>query len=392
MTEQTEVPSTIEDAARRKRVVDHILRYELFRHRDITEQLRVLLRVNEDPDAFNRSTWDILYFLIQSHLQEFTPNVTDIYLATGLSKGTAITGLAELERRGAIHKVQDREDARRRRIDISESVVRELDLFISQSGERLGFAYEPLSQADDQAQVAKRRSDGTGQEPLIDLLNQLSHQLRTPLTAIVGFSEMIADETLGPVHPVGYAEYARDIRHAASNLLDAMNNLVDTTLAEYGVNIPLGPLSQLDFEEIVDSTCREAAHAADRRGVILRRKWGSAKGRISGDQDRLKQCVRRLVEATVSTNGRGQTIDVETSFETGKGVTLKVISPTRPATTARADSERTIGAPEQNGLLQGLPLIRAIVQAHGGKIDLSEDGPRRFITRIFLPDQAPASK
>ena len=147
MAEQPENSSLINSLADEKRVVEHVLRYELYRHRDITERLSQLLGVDQNPDAFNRSTWDILYFLMQSRLQGETPNVTDIYLATGLSKGTAITGLAELERRGAISKVQDREDARRRRIDISDSVAHVLEAFVAECGEldfyppELNFAY-----------------------------------------------------------------------------------------------------------------------------------------------------------------------------------------------------------------------------------------------------------
>ncbi len=370
----------------RARIVEHVLRYELYRHRDISDRLRNLLSITEDPNAFNRSTWDILYFLMQSHLQNIVPSVTDIYLATGLSKGTAITGLAELERRHAIAKVRDHSDGRRRRIDISKHVADELEKFVTECGDRLG---QPFDAPSERALTRMSTSDDQ-EEPLIGLLNQLSHELRTPLTAIVGFSEMIADETLGPVHPVGYAEYARDIRHAASHLLDAMNNLVDTTLAEYGVNIPLGQLTQIDLEAVVDSACRVAAGNADRRGVTLRRKWGSAKGSALGDEDRLTQGIRKLIAATIESTGRGQTVDVETSFDESTGLTLQVISPEAPLVTKTPQGPRPIGAPEQDGLVRGLPLIRAIVEAHGGEVGSKQDGPRRFITMISLPKGGPA--
>lgn len=262
MNTHTHPDKTVLNPEERRRIVEHVLRYELYRHRDISERLKDLLSIDDDPDAFNRSTWDILFFLMQSYLQETIPSVTDIYLATGLSKGTAITGLAELEKRNAVGKVRDHTDGRRRRISISDSVVQELEAFIVECGDRLGQSYK----SSDPVQELQKVSSAEQQEPLVGLLNQLSYELRTPLTAIVGFSEMIANETLGSVHPAGYAEYARDIRHAASHLLDAMNNLVDTTLAEYGVNIPLGTLNQVDVEEIVDSTCRSVAVIADRRG------------------------------------------------------------------------------------------------------------------------------
>lgn len=373
----------------RQRIIEHILRYELYRHRDISERLSELLSIDTDPIAFNRSTWDMLYFLMQCYLQGFTPNVTDIYIATKLSKGTAISGLAELERRGAIRKVQDGVDARRRRIDISEKIADTVEFFITECGQRLSQPFDVIeaAQSPDTNPIF-----GKGQEPLINLLNQLSHQMRNPLTAIVGFSEMIANQSLGPVHPVGYAEYARDIRSAASHLLDAMNTLVDTTLAENGINIPLGRLTPVDIEEIVDRTCRTAAGNAERRGIILRRKWSSTKGLISGDQERLTQCIRLLIEATIDSTRRGHTIDVETTFDHSKGLTLRVISPTSPKRDEQPNDERILGSSGQGGLMKGMALISAIIHAHGGTVATLEEGARRYVTQIDLPTEGAIEK
>ena len=127
----------ITDMTERKRVVGHVLKYELYRHRDISDRLTDLLDIKDQPDAFNRSTWDILFYLMQCHLQEMVPSVTDIYLSTNLSKGTAITGLAELERRNAVRKVRDQMDGRRRRIDISKRVAELLEHFVAECGARL---------------------------------------------------------------------------------------------------------------------------------------------------------------------------------------------------------------------------------------------------------------
>ena len=388
MVPETGASPHLPEGDRRQQVIDHILRYELYRHRDISERLSALLSIDTNPASFNRSTWDILFFLMQSYLQGVTPNVTDIYITTNLSKGTAISGLAELERRGAIRKVQDGDDARRRRIDISSKVADTVEFFISECAERLGQPFDALqvSQPVDTPLVF-----GQGQEPLISLLIQLSHQLRTPLTAIVGFSEMIANEALGPVHPVGYAEYARDIRSAASHLLEAMNTLVDTTLAEHGIKIPLGSLLKTDIEEIVDRTCRTAATSAERRGVILRRKWGSTKGQIVCDQERLTQCIKLLIEATINTTGRGHTIDVETMFNPATGLTLRVIAPNPPRPVDRNNQGRTFGTPEHDELLRGMPLITAIIHAHGGEVSNLEEGPRRHVTQIDLPVDGPAA-
>ncbi len=375
----------ITDMQERQRVVGHVLRYELYRHRDISDRLSDLLNVKDDPDAFNRSTWDIIYYLMQSHLQEVVPSVTDIYLSTNLSKGTAITGLAELERRGAIRKVRDELDGRRRRIDISESVAELLEYFIAECGARLGQPYE----IGPQEPVPGTSAENSSNDSLIDLLNRLSHELRTPLTAILGFSEMIAEETLGPVQPNGYAEYARDIRRAASHLLSSLNDTVDTTLADHGVDIPLGPLVYIDIEEIVDSACRAAAGVAERKGVVLRRKWGSTKVRTLADSERLIQAIRKLIDGAVASTGRGQTIDIETGIDQRDMLTLKIISPESSTTPHQNDPDAPIGSPGGSNFAKNMPLIRAIAEAHGGDILTQQDGPRRHVLSLRLPKDGP---
>lgn len=371
------------DHPERDRVIGHVLRYELYRYRDISDRIADLLKVDSDPGAFNRSTWDILYFLMQNYLQDEMPNVTDIYLATNMSKGTAISGLAELERRNAIRKVRDHSDGRQRRIAISDDVAALLNAFVDECGDRLGQPFALPTPASD-----KKLEESQG-EPLVNLLNQLSHELRTPLTAIVGFSEMIADETLGPVHPAGYAEYARDIRRAASHLLDSLNELVDTTLAEKGVDIPLGVVNQVDMDELVDLACRATAGIAERRGIVLRRKWGTSKGRILGDKERLSQALNKLIAATVATAGKNQTVDVEASFDMQKGMLLRIISPEPPTAPASVDKSQPIGSPTLPSVAAVLPLVRAIAEDHGGEIVIRQESARRFVTMLRVPKDGP---
>lgn len=374
----------VSEQTERERIVEYVLRYELYRHRDISDRISNLLKIDSDPEAFNRSTWDILFFLMQSYLQQDSPNVTDIYLATGMSKGTAISGLAELERRHAIRKIRDDEDGRRRRIDISLEVAELLEAFVTECGDKLGQPFETGTSTS-----ANNDTGAEHMEPLIGLLNQLSHELRTPLTAIVGFSEMIADETLGPVHPVGYAEYARDIRRAASHILESLNELVDTTLAERGVALPLGVLSSVDLEVIIDKSCRATADLADRRSITLRRKWGTSKGNIVGDKDRLTQAFRKLIMATVATAGKNQTVDVETTFDITKGILVRIISPEPPNAPTRPDNNVTIGTQSPPTVEMVMPLVKAVIEAHGGTIQMQKEYARRYVTQVRLPTKGP---
>lgn len=357
--------------------IDYVLRYELYRHRDLSERLAIALNADQGPEPFNRSTWDILFFLVQSYLEGTTPSVTDIYLAASISKGTAISGLTVLESKNAIRKVSDPSDRRRRLITITDNVAEIVNAFIDECQERLG----QTGTGDDNS----RHESG---EPLINLLYEMSHEIRTPLTAIIGFSDMIADESLGPVQPVGYAEYARDIGKAAAHLLNSLNERVDTALAEHGASISLGARARYEVDEIVDSACRLATPVAERRGVALQRRWGAKSGYVSADKERLIQAIKKLVEGLVSISPRGVNIDVETlpfNKDSVPFLCVRVLTPkliTARETSPLSDSSH---ASPDNVFARSLKLVDAIAAAHGGFVTKEQSGDNSLHYSICLP-------
>lgn len=363
-------------------VIDYVLRYELYRHRDLSERLSTALNVDQEPHAFNRSTWDILFYLIQCHLEGMDPSVSDIYLSVSISKGTAISGLAELERRGGVRKVSDSDDKRRRLITISSPISDVVHEFVAECKDKLALTGSAPHHPQDDSSVDEPVSG----DPLINLLHELSHEVRTPLTAIIGFSEMIADEALGPVQPVGYAEYARDIGKAASHLLNSLNERVDSALAEHGIAISLGPLMPIDLEAIVDAACRVENAAASRRGVELRRKWGAKNSLILADTDRLAQAIRKLIEGIISKTPRGQTVDIETSILTDGStpyVSVRIVSTL--STTPLDPTMQKLRFRDDQILERSIVLIRAIAEAHGGYVVSDTDSDAHKIHAICLP-------
>ncbi|MBW8056234.1 MAG: HAMP domain-containing protein, partial [Nitrospira sp.] len=78
---------------------------------------------------------------------------------------------------------------------------------------------ESLRTARQQAQTADRMKS--------EFLANMSHELRTPLNAIIGFSEIIKDETFGPVGSVQYRDYAGDINESGHHLLALINDILD---------------------------------------------------------------------------------------------------------------------------------------------------------------------
>ncbi len=85
---------------------------------------------------------------------------------------------------------------------------------------------EALRAATDEAE----RANVTKSE----FLANMSHELRTPLNAVVGFSEIMKNESFGPVGNVKYREYAHDINDAGLHLLELINDILDLSKIESG--------------------------------------------------------------------------------------------------------------------------------------------------------------
>jgi signal transduction histidine kinase len=67
-----------------------------------------------------------------------------------------------------------------------------------------------------------------------EFLAYMSHELRSPMNAIVGFSEMMKLQVMGPISPPKYREYAEDIHGSATHLLSLINDILDLSKAEAG--------------------------------------------------------------------------------------------------------------------------------------------------------------
>src|ERR1700750_2773858 len=88
-------------------------------------------------------------------------------------------------------------------------------------------------------------------------LAAMSHELKTPLNAVLGFSEIIRDEVLGPVGHEGYRDYAGDIHKSGSRLLTVINDVLDVSRLEGGLlTIEARPESVAELGEIAIQLAR----------------------------------------------------------------------------------------------------------------------------------------
>jgi PAS domain S-box-containing protein len=222
------------------------------------------------------------------------------------------------------------------------------------------------------------------------LLANVSHELRSPLSAILGWAELLQHEQDPQVLAEGLSRIARNARAQARLVSD----LLDMARAVHG-ELDLHP-SQVD----VGAAIREAVEAERATPQAAQRHVTQAvEGApllITADPDRLGQVLRNLLTNAVKFTSPGDRIHV-TATAAGEGVRLEVTD------TGRGIAQEDLGelfepfrrsasssAGMHGGLGLGLAIVRSIVEQHGGRVTAHSEGLGKGATvQVWLPAGAP---
>lgn len=222
-------------------------------------------------------------------------------------------------------------------------------------------------------------------------LANVSHDLRTPLNAVLGFSEIIKQQLLGPVGHPKYVEYAKDIRDSGTYLLDLVNDLLDISTIEAGQrairreSIRLAPF----FAE-----CTKAATARVTNGAIVGVNLDPEMPPLKADRRALKQVILNLLSNALKfTPPEGKIVlsarrtGDRTTFsvaDTGKGIpkeNLKNI--TRAFERGQSSAYATA-----DGTGLGLAIARSLVELHGGELTIDSEVGKGTEVAFSIPDPA----
>ena len=244
---------------------------------------------------------------------------------------------------------------------------------------------QTLLSAKEQAETADRAKS--------EFLASMSHELRTPLNAIIGFSEVIENETFGPIGNAKYREYNVDIRASGQHLLGLINDILDLSKIESGKD----ELHEEDIEvpEIMRSSLRLVGQRAELRGIKIELDFPDQLPALRADERKLKQILVNLLSNAVKfIDGNGEVTlkawcrmasgHVFQIVDTGVGIAPEDI-PKALSRFGQVDGDLNR---KYEGTGLGLPLTKALVELHGGVFDLrSEVGVGTTVTVRFPADR-----
>ncbi len=217
-------------------------------------------------------------------------------------------------------------------------------------------------------------------------LANMSYELRTPLTSISGFAELLKGGIAGELTPQA-DEYVDAIAKSADRLSQQINTVLDFSQSEAGA-LPI-MRKPVDIEALLKQIVGEWSEKAKADAIELTLDIPAAIGDLTGDARRLEQAIQHIVENAVSFCGTGGRILVHASGNR-KNV-LIAVSDNGPGMTAGEQARALDGATakkpreSQAGGGLGLPLARQLIESHGGILKLKSQKGQGTTVSLMLP-------
>jgi signal transduction histidine kinase len=231
----------------------------------------------------------------------------------------------------------------------------------------------PPAEAAVKAEVASSATDVSGR---LEFLAKVSHEVRTPLNSIIGFTELMLQERFGPIGNKRYTGYVEDIHQSGLYALSLLNDLLDISKIEAG-KFELN-FTAVDVAEIVEDCAASLQPLAKRSRIVLRTSLAPELPTVVADPRRLKQILLNLLTNAIKfTREGGQVIVSGTMIDgelrirvrdNGVGMTKDEIA------YAMQPFHQLDTAPrKQSGTGLGLPVTKALVDANRARLVLASE-------------------
>jgi len=225
----------------------------------------------------------------------------------------------------------------------------------------------PVEQGDELAQVDAalyemaeeiREAQRTKQT----ILSTISHDLRTPLTAVLGHFSLLRRGVFGDT-PAAAVTVAQKCEKDLLQLIHSINDLLDLDKIESG-ELSLLP-KRLSVKKVIESAISIVMVLADEREVTVQGEESSAE--IYADPDRIVQAVANLLSSAVTLSPAGSSVNAS-ALEHNGAVEIRVTSTGTSTTSDLLNAQFDRYQRREHGLRLELPISKELIKLHGGTV------------------------
>jgi signal transduction histidine kinase len=311
-----------------------------------------------------------------SRLLSERPDLVCVLIAADIDARTAINAL----RHGAYDCFDAADDLSQLTAVLTRCFAR-----VAQNRERAA-AFEALRLSKEAAERANQGKSG--------FLATMSHELRTPLNAIIGFSEMMIREVWGALGNAQYRDYVADIHQSGTHLLHIINDILDLSKAESG-KLELDE-EVFDPKDVVRSAMQLLSPRFHAGELTVSLELPNDLPPLRADERKTKQVLLNLLSNAVKFTAPGGSVLVSARFDRRRGLTITVADTgigIAPNDLARVlEPFEQVDSPlnrTKPGTGLGLPLVKAIMELHGGQLELrSKLGAGTRVSATFPAQRA----
>jgi PAS domain S-box-containing protein len=243
--------------------------------------------------------------------------------------------------------------------------------------------------AEEELTQARAEAERTSSQKS-EFLARISHEIRTPLNAIIGFSELIINESFGPIGTERYRDYLRDISRSGNHVLDLVNDLLDISKIEAGEQ-------EMNYEavslnEVLGEAVAMMQPQANRERVIIRSSFASRLPDVVADLRSIKQIALNLLSNAVRYTPAGGQVILSTALEPDGGIAIRVRDTGIGMNASEIDQAlkpfkrvNALKRSHREGTGLGLPLTKAMVEANRARFAISSKPGEGTLVEIDFP-------
>jgi signal transduction histidine kinase len=222
-----------------------------------------------------------------------------------------------------------------------------------------------------------------------DFVHHVSYELRSPLTNIIGFIDLLSDPSTGPLNE-RQKQYTGYVTNSSAALLAIIDNILDLASIDADA-LELTP-EKIDIRETIDLAAQGVQDRLAESDIHLKIQADDKIGAFIADGQRIRQILFNLLSNAIGFSTPGQTITLSASrrgedivlsvADQGRGIPAEVIDDVfkRFKTNSLGSRHRGVGL--------GLSIVRALVELHGGRVEIDSAPDRGTRVSCIFPRQA----